>query len=100
MLRIEAFALNEIWLTLSVLIHGRRAVAEVLALPEACFSWPADLPVPRVVLLLVMPHDADRMARLRARGAADWGPTEVRRYSIKTMYEHKYSKMYKHKEYV
>ncbi len=53
------------------------AVDEVLALPEACFAWPADLPAPRVVLLLVMPHDADRMARLRARGAAEWGPTEV-----------------------
>ncbi len=62
------------------------AVDEVLALPEACFAWPADLPAPRVVLLLVMPHDADRMARLRARGAAEWGPTEVRPYLFYLFY--------------
>jgi hypothetical protein len=51
-------------------------VEAVDALPAQCFAWPPDLPSPHLVILLTM-DDAARMARLRARGAEGWGPTEV-----------------------
>ncbi len=49
--------------------------AALAALPAPAFAWPPDLPPPALVLLLRL-EDAARVRRLRARGAAGWGPAE------------------------